>query len=208
MEKYTIYKITNTFNGKIYIGAHKTKDINDSYMSSSDIVRSAIQKYGKESFKKEILHVFDNPAEMFDKEAEIVNEEFVLRKDTYNVKRGGFGGWNHINTGDSEHRNRARKGGRVNQQKYKNLKPFVKGSERAKAASKKANDLRKKNGLTEEHKLRISETRLKNSEKYRRNWVKDPLTGSKKFVKRDEIKSYVERGWIPLNKKFLNVESE
>ena len=34
---YTIYQITNIANDKIYIGAHKTSDTNDGYMSSSAI---------------------------------------------------------------------------------------------------------------------------------------------------------------------------
>lgn len=29
---YLVYKITNTLNGKTYIGCHKTKDKNDGYM--------------------------------------------------------------------------------------------------------------------------------------------------------------------------------
>lgn len=31
---YYIYRITNKVNGKTYIGQHKYKDLNDSYMGS------------------------------------------------------------------------------------------------------------------------------------------------------------------------------
>lgn len=94
---YTIYKITNTINGKIYIGKHQTKDLNDNYMGSGQYLNRAIKKHGKESFIKEILYLFQSENEMNQKEKELVNEEFCLREDTYNICIGGQGGFSYIN---------------------------------------------------------------------------------------------------------------
>lgn len=90
---YLIYKITNTINQKIYIGAHQTENINDSYMGSGRNIKLAIKKYGKEHFKKEILFDFDNQFDMYQKEREIVNEDFVKLDNTYNCSIGGRGAY-------------------------------------------------------------------------------------------------------------------
>jgi hypothetical protein len=95
---YTIYKITNRLDGKIYIGKHQTKDLNDGYMGSGKHLKYAQTKYGIDNFEKEILFKFDNEADMNAKEAELVTEEFCLREDTYNLCPGGKGGWGYLNS--------------------------------------------------------------------------------------------------------------
>ena len=94
---FYLYQITNLVNNKIYIGVHSTKDIDDGYMGSGVNIQSAIKKYGVDSFKKDILHTFDNADDMYAKEKEIVTEEFLLREDTYNLRVGGTGGFDYIN---------------------------------------------------------------------------------------------------------------
>ena len=94
---YTIYKITNKINNKIYIGKHKTTDLNDEYMGSGKLIRSAIEKYGVDNFKKDILFIFDNEEEMNNKESELVTPEFIREDTNYNICVGGSGGFSYIN---------------------------------------------------------------------------------------------------------------
>lgn len=89
---YTIYKVTNKINGKIYIGKHQTENPNDGYFGSGKFIKSAIRKYGKENFTKEVLFIFETELEMNQKEKELITEEFISRKDTYNAGVGGEGG--------------------------------------------------------------------------------------------------------------------
>jgi hypothetical protein len=90
---YLVYKITNTINGKFYIGCHKTKDMNDGYFGSGKILKLAVEKYGIENFAKEIIYEAFSSEEMFQKEKELVQ----IGKNSYNLKLGGQGGFDFIN---------------------------------------------------------------------------------------------------------------
>ena len=86
---YYLYKITNLINNKVYIGIHRTKNLNDGYMGSGKLLNAAFLKYGKENFKKEILETFDNETDMVNREIEIVTEDFIKSGISYNIMPGG-----------------------------------------------------------------------------------------------------------------------
>lgn len=93
---YSIYKITNKVNGKIYIGRHKTCNLDDGYMGSGKIIKLALQSYGIENFTKEILSLHETRDAMIAEEKRLVNSEFLKRTDVYNLAHGGTGDWHHI----------------------------------------------------------------------------------------------------------------
>ena len=89
--RYVIYKTTNSLNGRYYIGQHRTKNINDSYLGSGSIILHAIKKYGKNNFNKIILAECISKDDLDYVENIIVgyhlNDELC-----YNIKPGGRGG--------------------------------------------------------------------------------------------------------------------
>lgn len=101
--KYIVYKTTNTKNNYIYIGVHKSYtdsfdgylgcgvNINKetSYSNPSTKFQKAVLEYGIESFKRETLAEFDTLEDAYKLEGELVNEDFLLRDDVYNMILGG-----------------------------------------------------------------------------------------------------------------------
>lgn len=105
--KYIVYKTTCSVNNKIYIGVHQTENPqefdgylgNNLYINHTTFLKNpkfpfhhAVKKYGVENFKRETLYIFDTAKEAYDKEAEIVNSDFILQENNYNIALGGKGG--------------------------------------------------------------------------------------------------------------------
>lgn len=211
---YTIYKVTNKINGKIYIGKHQTKDLNDGYMGSGKHLRYSISKYGIENFEKEILFQFDNETDMNAKEAELVTEEFCLREDTYNLCPGGNGGFGYLNSfglsvkqfKDTEFAKRCSK--KANEKKRilrdTNETWFIDYKEKLSNSIKEYHRLNdnafKGKTHTEETKRNIgifsSENQKgeKNSQ-YGTTWIWHEIFGNKK-IKKEFLDEFLEKGWI------------
>ena len=204
---YYVYQITNSLNSKIYVGKHKSAKhpSENGYYGSGKQITAAIKKYGIENFKKEVLHYCSSLVEMADKEAEVVTEDFVKRPDTYNMHKGGPGGWDHYN-GSKEHSANSSRGGQL---AAKKLNEFI--------AEQKANDTkwwqdwyakvveqnRNKNSngwsnfTPEEYEQRRSKASKlatgKGNSQYGKIWISNVLT---KEVKRITITDPIPLGWV------------
>jgi hypothetical protein len=104
MRKYVIYQTTNKINGKTYIGFHgvsseePVQDYCDGgsifrhpYFGTGRLILRALAKYKHEDFTQRMLFVFDNQIDAETKERELVDRQFTLREDTYNLALGGGG---------------------------------------------------------------------------------------------------------------------
>jgi hypothetical protein len=87
--RHIIYKITNNINGKYYIGRHSTNNIDDGYMGSGIGIKNAINKYGIDNFTREIIGETGTSDLLWELEKEVVNEEVVKDKNSYNMCYGG-----------------------------------------------------------------------------------------------------------------------
>jgi hypothetical protein len=80
---YTVYKTTNLINGKIYVGLHITNNLEDDYLGSGSQLKSAVKKYGKENFKREIIHLCKSKGECGYLEAKEQFVRGVMETDDY-----------------------------------------------------------------------------------------------------------------------------
>lgn len=104
--KYIVYCTTNLINKHIYIGVHLVKSLKfdnylgcgvyaskpSTYNKPKTAFQYAVQKYGPSNFKRITIKEYDNAEDAYLLEYELVNKEFIARKDVYNEVIGGHGG--------------------------------------------------------------------------------------------------------------------
>lgn len=96
-----VYKTTNLINNKIYIGQHKTckEELDKNYFGSGVYLQHAINHYGIENFSCEIIEWCDSKAKLDEREDYWI-KYFNSQDNTigYNIKDGGTGGFEHIDS--------------------------------------------------------------------------------------------------------------
>jgi len=92
--KHLVYKTTNLVNGKYYIGVHSCKCNPCRYLGSGVALKAAIRKYGRDSFKRQVLREFNTREDAFEYEALLVDSSNPM---CYNLSSGGLGGRLHSN---------------------------------------------------------------------------------------------------------------
>jgi len=170
MKKWIIYKTTCITNNKIYIGQHKTDNINDGYIGSGKLISSAIKKYGKDNFKREILE------ECLTFEDARQKEEFYIKKFNstnrdvgYNITQYAWGG--QPMTAETRLK----------------ISQLHKGKTRSIETRGKISNSKKGYKWSDQHKLNQIKSKVG------KKWHHNPITLESKKFKDDEI---IPNGWL------------
>lgn len=85
-----IYKITNTINGKIYVGLHKSEKFDESYWGSGSNLKEDYKKFGRDKFIREVLESCDTLEQLNEREQHWI-EYLDARNPSvgYNIQPGG-----------------------------------------------------------------------------------------------------------------------
>jgi hypothetical protein len=211
MQIHYVYRIENLIDGKIYIGKHTTSQLEDGYMGSGKLLIKAIEKHGLENFKKTILGFFETEEEAFQYERSLVTEDFVKRKDTYNLTCGGSGSWYAANSNEELRKVKNKHAALLmnrtlwNDPEWKN-NAIKRASNRFKKFWKEGK-LKPLNWSGRVHKPETIEKMKKthverNHQQGEKNsqfgtcWIYNVEQKVSKKVKIEELQNYVENGWL------------
>jgi hypothetical protein len=174
-----VYKTTNLVTGMSYIG--KDASDNPKYLGSGLLLKSAIRKYGKSNFVKEVLEVCTRLEQLAARELYWIQ---FYHADTnplyYNIAVGGLGGDTFTNHPNKENiRAKNSHAGRIwikniITNEFKLIKPCILEDGWVKSAPPSV--------INWSTKCTV--------------WVHDPTNGKGKMIKPESISEYLATGWV------------
>jgi group I intron endonuclease len=181
-----IYKTTNIVNNKIYIG--QTRFINENYFGSGVLILNAIEKYGKENFKKEIIDSAQSQEELDEKEKFWIKEFNSQDKNIgYNIADGG---WNSFTMNDDI----KKKISTTLKGKYVGDKAFRKGIPLSKEHKLAISIANKNKIVSEETRKKMSDARIGNSKLVSQETKKRMSEAHKGKILSEEHKLNISKG--------------
>ena len=195
-----MYKTTNLANEKFYIGIHSTYNLEDGYLGSGKRLKRAVEKYGTENFKCEILEFFESRDEVLKREEEVVNEQLINDPFCMNLQTGGGGGFT---------KEICSLGGKAGNKKIKwlfeNDEEWTRQTKinRTLSHKKSYQNGRKTNFPNWTGRKHSDETILKmkksknvgeNNSQYGTCWIFKNKENKK--IKKQELKTYLKNGWV------------
>lgn len=194
-----VYRTTNLTNGKYYIGCHCTFKLDDGYLGSGMRIQRAVAKYGRESFRLEVLQFFETREEALAHEKELVTEELLKDPMCMNVQIGGNGGWS-ASVGHDRQRHLIRTDPEWNERRKRKL------SEAAKRRVKEKPETLKKFKFDWNGKHHSDETKAKQSQsakgkhngqlnsQFGKVWIRNGETSIK--IHQSELEQHLQLGWV------------
>ncbi len=202
-----IYKTTNLLSGKYYIGMHSTNDLDDGYMGSGKRLRYSINKYGVANHKREVLEFFEDRQQLAAREREIVNLNEIAKEECLNLCVGGDGGRGFTSEEQKLNAKKSKEAQKILRETNKewtekyslNISQGLKKSyEEGKREKRYVLDW---TGLShsDDTKKKMSNAHLdkhngENNSQYGTCWITKENINKK--IKKEELKSYLEIGWL------------
>jgi hypothetical protein len=90
---HCLYKVVDRTNNFEYWGILNTKNMGyfKTYIGSGSLLRHFIKEKGIQNFEQHLIKFYNTSIESQDAEATVVDEDFLVNKNTYNLLPGGTG---------------------------------------------------------------------------------------------------------------------
>ena len=146
----SIYKITNTVNGKAYIGQTIQDAVNGRInahltgkASGSRLVRQAVEKHGKDTFTYEIIHDGIISEFLDTLEIEAIAKFNTIAPHGYNQTNGGSGSGTQVSPETRRRMSKAHKGKKHSEKTKRKMSKIRKGKPRPEKTKRKISKARK-----------------------------------------------------------------